>query len=95
MAQVRDVGNSLRRTRVSWRWLGVDSDFAGPEFWGVREMDQASPLRKRTLDAAATELELEALGAKLPSAEEVEEVICFPDLRIEDKLTSSHRVSHP
>ena len=42
--------------------MGAASDFEQDS--GVREMDQASPLRKRTLDAAATEVFVEE-GSKL------------------------------
>ena len=52
-----EVGNSLRWMRTSWRWEGVGvsvaSDWDGS---GVREMDQASPLRKRTFDDTGTEV---------------------------------------
>lgn len=52
---MREVGNSLRWTRVNWRWDGVGL-VSDVEVSGVREMDHASPLRKRTLDAAATDV---------------------------------------
>jgi len=42
--------------------MGAASDFE--EVSGVREMDQAFPLRKRTLDAAATEVFVE-MGLKI------------------------------
>ena len=59
---MREEGNSLRWTRVTWRCdgMGAASDFE--EDSGVREMDQASPLRKRTLDAAATEVFVEVVS---------------------------------
>ena len=89
METVREVGNSLRWTRVSWRWEGVGlvSDL---EASGVREMDHASPLRKRMLDAAATEVG--ALDA-MTEWKVVCSVICFPDSRIDGRFVSSHWVS--
>lgn len=89
------MGNSFRRTRVSWRWLGVG--FACSELEdcsGVREMDQASPLRKRTLDAAATAVELLA-EVKGPIAFVVCVEIFFPDSRTDGREVSNHWVSHP
>ena len=48
--------------------MGAASDLE--EDSGVREMDQASPLRKRTLDAAATEVFAE-VGLKFTELEAV------------------------
>jgi hypothetical protein len=43
--------------------VGVTSGFDFEEDSGIRETDQASPLRKRTEDAAATEL-FDEVGSK-------------------------------
>jgi hypothetical protein len=67
---VREEGNSLRWTRVSWRCDGMGAASDLEEDSGVREMDQASPLRKRTLDAAATEVFAE-VGLKFTELEAV------------------------
>ena len=90
---MREEGNSFRRTLVSWRWEGVG--FASSEldaFSGVREMDQASPLRKRTLDAAATELIVED-GANSTELLAVRAEMRFPDSRSNGRFVSSHWVS--
>ena len=62
-------------------------------FSGVRDIDQASPLRKRTFDAAATALELLPETNPAAALEDWEE-ICFPDSRTEGSEASSHCVSH-
>ena len=54
---MREVGNSLRWMRVSWRWEGAGVNVVSDwDASGVREMDQASPLRKRTFDDTGTEV---------------------------------------
>ena len=62
---MREVGNSLRWMRVSCRWEGVGFASEWDLAEGVREIDQASPLRKRTLDAAATEVGVLDMRAEL------------------------------
>lgn len=60
---VREVGNSFRSTRVIWRWEGAEFDACAGEVSGTKEIDQASPLRKRTLlDAADIDDVVVAIG---------------------------------
>ena len=56
-------------------------------------MDQASPLRNRTFDAAATELIDALVGICTEFLFDVAE-IAFPDSRIGSRFASNHCVSH-
>ncbi len=97
MEAVRDAGNSLRRTLVSWRWLGVgfnSSETEDEDSSGVREIDQASPLRKRTLDAAATLLDVPPDEMNPADAFDERAEILFPDSRRGGNEASSHCVLH-
>jgi len=89
---LREVGKSLRRTRVSSRWWGGGFSFAfvvGVEM----EMDHASPFRKRVfvVETEAVEeddamLELRVFG--------LAEAISRHDWKSSGCLFSSHCVSH-
>ena len=87
MSAVREVGKSLRRTRVSSRW-GVGWA------WGVpgaeRQSDQASPLRKR--GAAVLSVGVGVDGESWSSGW-VGAVRCWVVARREGRLRSSHCVS--
>ena len=96
MDAVREVGNSLRWIRVSWRWEGVAVGvgvISGLEASGVREMDQASPLRKRTFEDEDTGV---FCGLDMTTELVTDWVeICFPDSKVDGRFASSHWVSQP
>ena len=77
---MREVGNSLRRTLLIWRWLGAGAGSASEfeAFSGVRAMDHASPLRKRTVDAVAAMLVFELVDVEVDGIGDGFDEITFP-----------------
>ena len=61
----REVGNSLRSTRVSSRWCagGACSLFLESACWGARVRDHASPFRKRVFAVLIAGAEDDALSS--------------------------------
>lgn len=96
ISALRDVGNSLRKTRLSWRWCGRREDL-DPELLlssGSRSIVHASPFLKRRLEvppAKACEREFADDDGRFDSSEA--EIPC-PDSITSGSLVSSQRVSH-
>lgn len=94
----REVGNSLRRTRVSWRWLvavcALISDFEDVEGSGVRVMAHASPLRKRTFEEDALIVELDLVSTRSCDVADGLVEMRAPVERTWGRVASSHCVSH-